>query len=389
MPQNHPDAASSTQTIIATAPGRICLFGEHQDYLGLPVIAMAVDREFRIEFTPTADAKREFTIHTPDLPDTTPQILDIHAQNPRSDDDYCWGIGQTLLEEGFSFPYGGDAVFRSNIPFRAGCSSSSAMSAAWMRLLLEIGEHPRRSDYIDDPERVAYLVYKGEKEKFAGAGGMMDQYSCYLGGLLYVYPEGYPGTPAVAGGQAFGVEGLELDLDGIILIDSGQPKDTQGILSSVGDRARQAVASARQHIDGFQLPTISRGEYEARQTAVPEPQRTIVRDHIINRDLCSEGIAMFRSGSIDAARLGAMLNEEHRILSQTLGIATPLIDEIQELCGENGALGGKINGSGGGGTLFCYAPEPQGRKKVLQVLADRHIRYFPVRKSDGARILPA
>lgn len=175
MPQNHPDAASSTQTIIATAPGRICLFGEHQDYLGLPVIAMAVDREFRIEFTPTADAKREFTIHTPDLPDTTPQILDIHAQNPRSDDDYCWGIGQTLLEEGFSFPYGGDAVFRSNIPFRAGCSSSSAMSAAWMRLLLEIGEHPRRSDYIDDPERVAYLVYKGEKEKFAGAGGMMDQ----------------------------------------------------------------------------------------------------------------------------------------------------------------------------------------------------------------------
>ncbi|MCK5402403.1 MAG: galactokinase, partial [Flavobacteriaceae bacterium] len=30
-------------TIIA--PGRICLFGDHQDYLGLPVIACAINRQ--------------------------------------------------------------------------------------------------------------------------------------------------------------------------------------------------------------------------------------------------------------------------------------------------------------------------------------------------------
>jgi len=26
------------------APGRICFFGDHQDYLGLPVIAATIDR---------------------------------------------------------------------------------------------------------------------------------------------------------------------------------------------------------------------------------------------------------------------------------------------------------------------------------------------------------
>ena len=26
------------------APGRVCLFGDHQDYLGLPIIAAAVNR---------------------------------------------------------------------------------------------------------------------------------------------------------------------------------------------------------------------------------------------------------------------------------------------------------------------------------------------------------
>ena len=34
--------------IRVTAPGRICLFGEHQDFLGLPVIACAIDLAMEI-----------------------------------------------------------------------------------------------------------------------------------------------------------------------------------------------------------------------------------------------------------------------------------------------------------------------------------------------------
>ena len=35
--------------ISVSAPGRICLFGEHQDYLGLPVIAAGISRRIVIE----------------------------------------------------------------------------------------------------------------------------------------------------------------------------------------------------------------------------------------------------------------------------------------------------------------------------------------------------
>ena len=35
--------------IISEAPGRICLFGDHQDYLRLPVIACSIDRFMRLE----------------------------------------------------------------------------------------------------------------------------------------------------------------------------------------------------------------------------------------------------------------------------------------------------------------------------------------------------
>jgi galactokinase len=32
-----------TDSLTVKAPGRICLFGEHQDFLGLPVIAAVID----------------------------------------------------------------------------------------------------------------------------------------------------------------------------------------------------------------------------------------------------------------------------------------------------------------------------------------------------------
>ena len=51
--------------IKASAPGRICLFGEHQDYLGLSVITAAID--LRIQVTGQAVPARRFTIHCPDI----------------------------------------------------------------------------------------------------------------------------------------------------------------------------------------------------------------------------------------------------------------------------------------------------------------------------------
>ena len=38
--------------IISTAPARICLFGDHQDYMQLPIIACAINRYITIEAIP-------------------------------------------------------------------------------------------------------------------------------------------------------------------------------------------------------------------------------------------------------------------------------------------------------------------------------------------------
>lgn len=383
-------------SIRAGAPGRICLFGEHQDYLGLPVIAMAVDLRFSISFD--SSTSRPFRLHTPDLGPSA-RTLDIDAAFPAHADDFCWGIAQVLKEHGFRLPSSGDVTFQSNIPIRAGCSSSSAMSAAWMRLMIELGEHREKDFLVQNPELAAWLVYQGEKVKFNGAGGMMDQYSCYLGGLVYVYPKnpqseiadgeitgaGHTQSHSFADLLAaipFGVERLPAVIDGIILIDSGEPKDTQGILSSVGNKSKKAISDART-LSGFDLIRTSVAEFDAIAASLSAETRTLVRDQLINRDLCREGLVMLRSG-VNPERMGMMLNEEHRILSETLGISTPRIEKARSIALQSGALGAKINGSGGGGTLFAYAPGKEA--SVSEALKREGIRHFIVAAGDGARI---
>lgn len=258
-----------------------------------------------------------------------------------------------------------------------------------MRLLLEIGRHPERERYLAEPERVAYLVYRGEKEKFHGAGGMMDQYTCYLGGLVHVYPRQSSGDEL-----PYGVERLQAtNLEDVVLIDSGQPKDTQGVLASVGDRARAAVRAAATAIAGFDLTRTSLPDFDASADRMADAmERTIARDHIINRDLCREGLEIFRRGELkpdERRRLGALLTEEHRVLAETLGISTPLIDELQRRCNELGAAGGKINGSGGGGTLFCYAPGTAEAvaREIEAEFGGRGVRCHRVREAPGAEII--
>lgn len=53
-------------------------------------------------------------------------------------------------------------------------------------------------------------------------------------------------------------------------------------------------------------------------------------------------------GQLLLARAGAHLG--------SIEISTPKIDYLLKTALDQGALGGKVNGSGGGGCLFVYAP---------------------------------
>jgi galactokinase len=58
----------------------------------------------------------------------------------------------------------------------------------------------------------------------------------------------------------------------------------------------------------------------------------------------------------DHGRVGALITEHHTILRDILDISTPKIESMIEAALSAGACGAKINGSGGGGCMFAYAP---------------------------------
>ena len=69
--------------IISKAPGRVCLFGDHQDYLGLPIIATTINNEIKIEATQNSD--REFKIIKKDLGSIDVIPIDFECDSDEKD----------------------------------------------------------------------------------------------------------------------------------------------------------------------------------------------------------------------------------------------------------------------------------------------------------------
>ena len=74
-----------------------------------------------------------------------------------------------------------------------------------------------------------------------------------------------------------------------------------------------------------------------------------------NRDLTYRALDLLKNEEPYEHALGAMLREHHEILRDSLGRSTPKIERMIDAAYGAGALGCKINGSGGGGTMMAYA----------------------------------
>ena len=80
--------------------GRICLFGEHQDYLGLPVIAMAIS--LRAKLLAKKD-RQKVIIHMPDIERT--ERFDLNDMEYRKE-KITSRAEYAFVKEGLSFASG-------------------------------------------------------------------------------------------------------------------------------------------------------------------------------------------------------------------------------------------------------------------------------------------
>jgi galactokinase len=331
--------------MIVSTPGRICLFGEHQDYLGLPVIAAAISKRIQIE----GDFRDDTTVHF-SLPDVgAEETFELNYPLVYTKErDYFKSVLNVLHRKGHHLNKGLELTVSGNIPINSGTSSSSALLVSWVNFLNEM----YGLGYT--PKQVGEITYEAEVLEFSEPGGMMDQYSTAVGNVIYL-----------ASVPEINIETYARELGTFVLGDSMEPKDTLGILSHVKFGMLGGMKKIQAKYPAFNLAT-EKDQVKYRDL-LTEDEWVLLQANMSDRDLLLEAKAMFE-GKVawSDEKLGSLLNEHQVNLREHKRISTPKINRMIQAALNAGALGAKINGSGGGGCMFAYAPNHP--EKVVEAI---------------------
>jgi len=322
-----------------STPGRICLFGEHQDYLGLPVIAAAISR--RVTLTGERRKDQTVRINLPDIGEVEEFSVSDEPLSYTKPRDYFRSAYNVLLRNGYTFGHGLECEVKGNIPLNSGTSSSSALVVSWIHFLAELSDQARPLSR----RRIGELANQAEVTEFGEPGGMMDHYSTAVGNVIYLASQ-----PRIE------LEELHPKLGAFVLGDSGEPKDTIGILGRVRKGMQQIIEKIRTVNPEFSLETGEASDAERFAGLLSPEEYTLLAGNLINRDLLREARRVLEATDLNHLRLGELLNRHQDQLRDALQISTPKIDRMIRAALAAGALGAKINGSGGGGCMFAYAP---------------------------------
>lgn len=338
------------------APGRICLFGEHMDYLDYPVISMAISKYIYLEAERITEAK--FNISLPDIN----SYLEIPLINKEleysSNRDYIRSAYNIFLRKSIKFYKGYKIKITGDIPINAGVASSSAMVIAWLSFLNIISGNSLNK------YQIASEGYNTEVAEFGEAGGKMDFFTSTYGNLIYL--ESRENNPNV-------IE-IPVKLEGFVLGNSLEKKETVEDLRRVKILSLEAFKRLREIIPTFDEFNTPLEEIKPFLQSLNKEHQEKIVGNIINRDITSEAKGLILKNRFRSLvnskknisfykQLGNLLNKHEDQLKNMIKITTEKIDNMISECIELGAYGAKINGSGFGGTMFALAP---GKESIIK-----------------------
>ncbi|TXN34952.1 galactokinase [Flagellimonas hymeniacidonis] len=357
------------EKIVSLAPGRTCLFGDHQDYLELPVIACAISRH--ITLTATKNDTQEFIIHKPDINER--RVIDISEPIVKIEKgDHLLTALAVVARYGCIPNKGYDIHISGNVAINAGTSSSSAVVVAWIKfLLLAFGCNQKITK-----ELVSKIAYQTEVEYHNSPGGKMDQYSIGLGNIMFLE------TDAKANYVIF-----NKPLKGLIVAESGIPKQTTGVLGELKEKALLAVHKVKGKIPSFELKEVTKTDLPRYLNYVSDDLKVFLSAAVLNHDITQRAVKEFQKETWSVKSIGALMTEHHEILKDYLKLTVPKIDAMINTAISAGALGAKIVGSGRGGSIVILAKAGEEEKIIDALLKAGAKDAYKVQVDPGARII--
>ena len=337
--------------VVARAPGRVNLVGEHTDYNGGPVLPLALPHATWAAAATRADGRvrvRSLQRGQDGEPLELPSVAACGPGLSPTWGGYAVGVLWTLARAGVPVP-GVDLVVDSTVPLGAGLSSSAALECAVGAAVLGL---LGRLVTGADADLLVAAATAAEQEVVGAATGGMDQTIAVHGRAGHALLVDF----GVRSGAARRLVPLRLRERGLALLVT----DTRvahalagGDSDHDGYAARRAECEEAARLLG--VPTLREAAPEAVE-GLPDGRPRRRARHVV-----SETARV-------AALVTALEHDDHRELGRLLAAShASLRDDMQVSCAEldlavaaatgAGALGARMTGGGFGGSTVALVPE--------------------------------
>ncbi|OIP87355.1 MAG: galactokinase [Rhodobacterales bacterium CG2_30_65_12] len=322
--------------VVASAPGRVNLLGEHTDYNGgyvLPIalkhlsVAVAVSRGA----VPGVIEAWSDTFHEAE----TRAIGEARAGRWS---DYLLGCVKAVAEAQVA-ETGLRAAVITNLPLGAGLSSSAALEVASLRAVT------RLYGIEMSPQEIAIAARAVENDFVGMPCGIMDQFTSSVGqpgAALFLDTRTLAFTPVPGFAE-----------HRFVVVHSGVSHQ----LTDSGYATRVAECNAASAaLDVEMLSDLGPGDL-ARIGAIPEPLNRRARHIVTDNRLTREGLVALQQG--DAVAFGRLMIASHASERDDYEITVPETDALVAAAVDAGALGARQTGGGFGGAIVALVPRAQ------------------------------
>jgi galactokinase len=334
-------------TVVASAPGRVNLIGEHTDYNGGPVLPVALERRTAVAAA-RADGWRVVTSL-----DGAVHQLDVEGPLRRDWTDYLVGAVRELGSRGVALA-GARVAVASTVPPGAGLSSSAALTVAAARALsLLAGRSLSAADLVE-------VAFHAEYDQAGVHCGRMDQ-------TIAAHAE--RGTALLF---EAGIGSLErVPLEGRLwIVETGvSHRLTGGALNQRRRECDEALALCRAWRPGLRfLAQLAPADLPEVARRLPPPLVPRVR-HVVTETARTRAAALALAAG-DLATVGRLLLEGHASLRDDYRSTVPEADFLVERAMGHGAYGARLTGAGWGGAVVVLAPAERETRILAELSRD-------------------
>ncbi|HEU4511676.1 MAG TPA: galactokinase [Nocardioidaceae bacterium] len=337
--------------VVARAPGRVNLIGEHLDYNGGRCLPLALPHATYAAVAPRDD--RVLSVTSLQMDGT--EKVDLDQLAPGAVDGwtaYVAGVVWALTEEGWSFP-GLDVVVDSRVPVGSGLSSSAALECAVATALLPVAG-------VEDTGEVRRTLVtacmRAEAEMAGAPTGGMDQ------SVALLATEGHALLLDFAEHTASQVL-WEPERDGLALLVVDTRVSHALTEGGYGSRRADCEAAAR----ALGVTTLRDARGRSLDTLTDDRVRRRTRHVLSEMDRVDAAVDVLSRG--DHAALGPLLDGSHDSLRDDFEVSCAELDVVVDTCRQHGALGARMTGGGFGGSALALLPGDRVEEAMAAVTA--------------------